>query len=259
MDLGYLQRRLDGRVKEGASAHKKAIEAMMAKMAHAGSLGSGRTLVLFEEISIDEIKKWFATASQFVFSATDSNGNDVAAELEAKVVELHNQMLEHLRQRQYNAGMNPELVRKQIEEIQAKLTECCHQLMDDFRHGISGSEKLKKDPLVSLVANQTNSPGAIQQIGSGTFSQSAMVQNNGPLIQAINAALNSPEFKALPEDERDAISDIADALKIEAAKATPDEGKLRRWGKRMVEMTEKVGMQVASSTIAQVLVKIFAG
>jgi hypothetical protein len=52
-----------------------------------------------------------------------------------------------------------------------------------------GSQRLKKDPVVSIVSNQTNSPGAVQQIGVGDFSQKAFVENHQPLVDAINKAL----------------------------------------------------------------------
>jgi hypothetical protein len=70
-------------------------------------------------------------------------------------------------------------------------------LLDDFQHGMMGSERLKKDPVVSIVSNQTNSPGSVQQIGVGDFSQNAFVQNHQPLVDAINKALASSEYAKL--------------------------------------------------------------
>jgi hypothetical protein len=112
---------------------------------------------------------------------------------------------------------------------------------------------------VNLVANQTNSPGAVQQLGVGDFSQSAMVQNYAPLVHAIDAAINSDEFKSLKPEQQVAFSDIADAIKDEAGKSSPDGSKLKRWGQRLLNFANEVGMKVAVSTIAQVLSKIFVG
>ena len=34
--------------------------------------------------------------------------------------------------------------------------------MRDFTHGMLGDERMKKDGVVNIINNQTNSPGAIQ-------------------------------------------------------------------------------------------------
>jgi hypothetical protein len=131
-------------------------------------------------------------------------------------------------------------------------------LVDDFRHGMMGSQRLKKDPVVSIVSNQNNSPGAVQQIGVGDkFSQQAFVQNHQPLIDAIEKALASSEFAKLQPEQKDGFKDVADTLLEEAAKPTPDAGKIRRWGTRLSEIALQVGMRVASEEIIHVIGKIF--
>ncbi|WP_092684693.1 tetratricopeptide repeat protein [Rhodopseudomonas pseudopalustris] len=77
------------------------------------------------------------------------------------------------------------------------------QLLDDFVHGMQGSERLKKDPVLNVIANQTNSPGATQQIGIGDkFTQSAFTQNHTELIAVIDRALESPEFAKLNTSQK---------------------------------------------------------
>jgi hypothetical protein len=120
-----------------------------------------------------------------------------------------------------------------------------------------GENRLKKDPVVSIVANQTGSPGAIQQVGVGDFSQSAFVQKHQPLIDAVNKALSSPEFAKLPAEQQDGFRDIADALLDEAKKPSPDPGKLKRWGSRLAELALQLGLQVASGEIIQIIGSIF--
>jgi hypothetical protein len=71
-----------------------------------------------------------------------------------------------------------------LDIMRHKLEDKHKRLTDDFVHGMQGSERLKKDPLVNVVNN--NSPGAIQQIGIGNFSQSAFLQNNTELVHAID-------------------------------------------------------------------------
>ena len=116
---------------------------------------------------------------------------------------------------------------------------------------------MKKDPLVDVVNN--NSPGAIQQVGIGNFSQSAFLQNGTELVKAIDEALASEEFKALGADTQAALQDTAEVLKGEAAKINPDPGKLKRWGERFVQMCNDVGIKLAGHVLALVLIKMFSG
>jgi hypothetical protein len=55
------------------------------------------------------------------------------------------------------------------------------------------------------------------------------------------------------------IAHVAEVLKAEASKTSPDPGKLKRWGDRFVQMCSDVGMKVAGTAIAQVLIKMFGG
>lgn len=95
------------------------------------------------------------------------------------------------------------------------------------------------------------------EIGLGTFSQTAFTQQQHQLVAAIDHALNSQEFAALTPEQQQGFQDIADVVKAEASSAKPDIGKLQRWGKTLVTFATDVGMKLASSTIAQILAKIF--
>jgi hypothetical protein len=131
------------------------------------------------------------------------------------------------------------------------------RLTDDFAHGMKGSERLKKDPVVSIVANQTGSPGAVQQIGVGDFSQSAFVENHQQLIDAITKALASPEFAKLHPDHKEGFKDVADTLLDEAKKPKPDPGKLKRWGARLSELSVQLGLEVAAAEIVELIGGMF--
>lgn len=50
-----------------------------------------------------------------------------------------------------------------------------------------------------------------------------------------------------------------DAVKLEAEKATPDVGKLKRWGDKFIKVSEDVGLKVVSGTIAGLLLKMYTG
>ncbi len=147
-----------------------------------------------------------------------------------------------------------------LDNIRIKLDRFNERGLDDFSHGMQGDERLKKDPLVSVINNQTNSPGAIQQVGIGdNFSQTAFTQNHHQLISAIDRALTSPEFARLESAQKDAFSDTAVVVRDEAAKPQPDVGKLKRWGGRLVDLAKDLGMSVATAELVELLNMIFGG
>jgi hypothetical protein len=78
-------------------------------------------------------------------------------------------------------------------------------------------------------------------------------------VQEIEKALASLEFAALKPEDKVSVQDIADVVKEEAAKPTPEPGKLKRWGDRLVKITEDVGLKVVSGTIAGILLKMYTG
>jgi hypothetical protein len=58
-------------------------------------------------------------------------------------------------------------------------------------------------------------------------------------------------------DQKDAFSDTAVVVKEEALKQTPDEGKLKRWGGRLIDLSKDIGMKVAAAEIVHLLGKMF--
>ena len=156
-------------------------------------------------------------------------------------------------------GLPPVDIDPYILRIGEELKVKSHHLLDDFSQGMLGDEKLKKDPSVSIVNTQTNSPGAVQQVGSGNFSQTAFTQQHQTLISEIDTALASQEFKSLDIEKQDEFRDIADFVKAEAAKDTPDQGKLKRLGAKLVELAKDTGMQTIAGSIGAILAKVFVG
>jgi hypothetical protein len=116
---------------------------------------------------------------------------------------------------------------------------------------------MKKDPIIGIINTQSNSPGAIQQVGVGEFSQSAFVQHHQQLVAAIDRALASPEFQQLQQAQREGFRDIADVVKGEATKPSPDPSKLKRWSERLLGMGREMGMRMAVSEIGQAIAHIF--
>jgi hypothetical protein len=254
--MAYLGRSLDNRLPDVYEAVAHQVNAMQAKHAAAGRLQSGATLVAFEDIATNLLKSTLADASKFAFELTGGHESDAQARLKLFSDRVQQMLMTEISEKADRLNLGT-VTAQHLEKVRGKLDRLRERALDDFSHGMQGSERLKKDPVVNAVINQSNSPGAVAQVGAGTFSQSAFTQQQHQLIQAIDQALNSPEFAALNPEQQQGFRDIADVVKAEASLAKPDTGKLQRWGKTLVSFATDVGLKLASSTIAQVLVKIF--
>jgi hypothetical protein len=71
--------------------------------------------------------------------------------------------------------------------------------------------------------------------------------------------LESPEFAKLNPGQQEAFGDIAAIVREEAAKESPDVGRLKRWGNRLAELSRDLGMNVTASGIVEVMKSIFGG
>lgn len=254
--MAYLGRSLDNRLPDVHEAVSREVNALQSKHAASGRLQSGATLIGFEEIATNLLKSTVADASKFTFEFTGGHEADALAYLKNFAGRVQQILMAEISEKADRLNLGA-VTAQHLEKVRGKLDRFREQALDDFLHGMQGSERLKRDAVVNAVINQSNSPGAVAQVGAGTFSQSAFTQQQHQLIEAIDQALNSPEFAALNPEQQQGFRDIADVVKAEASSANPDTGKLQRWGKTLVSFATDVGLKLASSTIAQVLVKIF--
>ena len=255
-DTAYLGRSLDNRLPDVYEAVTREVKALQNKHAAAGRLQSGATLIAFEDIAINLLKTTIADASKFTFEFTGGHEPEALVYLKNFAGRVQHTIMSEIAEKADRLGLG-DVTANHLHKVRTKLDRFREQALEDFSHGMQGSKRLKKDPVVNAVINQSNSPGAVAQVGAGTFSQTAFTQQQNQLIQAIDHAMNSPEFAALNSEQQQGFRDIADVVKAEASSAKPNTGKLQRWGKTLVTFAADVGMRVASSTIAQVLVKIF--
>ena len=254
--MAYLGRSLDNRLPGVCEAVMQQVNAVQAKHAAAGRLQSGATLIAFEEIATSLLRSTIAEASKFTFELTGGHEPEASSYLKNFAGRIQQIVMAEISEKADRLNLGAATA-QHLEKVRGKLDRFREQALDDFSHGMQGSERLKRDSVVSAVINQSNSPGAVAQVGAGTFSQSAFTQQQNQLIEAIDLAISSPEFAALNPEQQQGFRDIADVVKAEASSANPDTGKLQRWGKTLVSFATDVGLKLASSTIAQVLVKIF--
>jgi hypothetical protein len=230
----------------------------MARAAATGALGGGRTLLQFQEAALAIFTENANEAAQFVFNLTEANDGEVAKQLEYCMNRMVDMIVTDVGEGSSRTGISGNSPAVMTNKTRGLLVQRKTQLIDDFTHGMIGSSRLKKDPLVNVINSQTNSPGAMQQVGIGdNFSQSIFNQTHTELVSAIDRALGSQEFIQLGRDQKEAFADTALVVKEEAAKSQPDAGRLKRWGRRLVDLGEDLGMQVVTAEIVHLLAKMF--
>lgn len=255
-ELEYLGRNLNNRVYEVAEEAGVALTKVMAQASARGALASGGTILQFRQEALRIFTEKSNEAAQFTYSLTKSTELDVVRALSFCTKRMVEVIMEHVAERTGRLGIHGSM-NAETQQTRDLLAGKQERLIDDYSHGMMGSARLKKDPVISVVNNQMNSPGGVQQVGFGNFSQSAFTQQQNVLVRAIDDVLASQEYSRLGQTEKDAFKDIADAVKDEASKPKPDDGKLKRWGTRLVDLTKQLGMKVAEGTLTKVLTDIF--
>jgi hypothetical protein len=251
----YLGRTLNSRASDTALEISQIVREVMNRLASKGQTGA--SIKYIDREAIDLLTKKINEACQFSFSLMGNISPEVLQQVTYFAGRVEKIISDEVQPAAVRLGIRPDHAAQVNATFLDQLRSRKEQLLDDFSHGMQGSERLKKDPVVHAVINQSHSPGAVAQVGAGTFSQSAFTQQQRQLIEVIDQAINSAEFAALDPEKQQSFRNISDAVKAEASSAKPDTAKLQWWGKTLVAFASDVGMRVASSTIAQVLVKIF--
>jgi len=254
----YLLRGLEQRVADLKQSNGHGLEVIMRQAAAVGRLASGNTLQQFTDACLADFERAYLDAQQFAFNLTGNN--EAVQQVDECAQMMINAIMEDVTDRSKRLGFDGTIIPSQLNVIHHGLIDKRKRLTDDFQHGMRGSERLKKDSLVSVINTQTNSPGAVQQVGIGdNFSQNAFAKNHQELINAIDRALSSREFASLNPDQQEAFGDTAAVVREEAAKAEPDVSKLKRWGTRLGGLAKDLGMNVAAAEIVELLGSIFGG
>jgi hypothetical protein len=124
-------------------------------------------------------------------------------------------------------------------------------VVDDFRHGMIGEEKLKPDPVYNVVTNVTGSSHVVIQNAIGENNRQSVEQQS--LLAELDKLLASQEFKDLGEADRNAVEDMVDALRAEVTKADAKPEKVARWGERLIAVLKQFGLHVAAAGITHLL------
>jgi hypothetical protein len=255
----YVSRALDRLLEKARENAHAAISRIHRENAAAGRLESGITLIQSNDAILALMKTSIDEGILLVFNALEevtTDGIELLRQFSVALAKvLAAPVWESAKVDDPTAGFKL----KMAKELDVRLGEISAAAIDDFEHGMMRGARLKKEHVVSIVNNMINSPGGVQQAGVGEFSQTAFTDQSNHLIRAIDGLLASAEFQNLDEEKREAVADVANALKQEATNENPDAGRLKRWGLRLSALTKEFGLHVAAAGVWHALGIIFSG
>jgi hypothetical protein len=213
----------------------------------------GRTLLQIKEEYVRVVSEAVSKVARLAFDSTGSNEEAVFKTIQRGLFALRdgvsNDLADFFRKTPWASGVGDALGNDFLISTDRAISAG----LDDFSHGILEGVRLMKDPIVSVVSTVNNSPGAVVQTGLGNVQKVLSVNGRADVRSALTSFLSSKEVQALAPDDRQGLEDLADVLTAELEKASPDTSKLARWGKRLLEVAEKLGVAVAASGLGHLL------
>jgi hypothetical protein len=251
--MAYLARAFTRVCAEAVQSAQKQQQRVIAEAAKYGF--SGRVLLLIAE----EYERAVANAAcrmvRLAYSVTGSNAPPVCDAVERGLVELRDSCVSDLRGLfETHTSWAPPNARKEVtDRFLASMDAITTASLDDLRHGIEGGSRLTKDPVVSVISNITNSPGAVVQSGIGNVQHGVTSADTNNIRSGLTRFMNSTEVQVLPVEKKQSVADVAEVLASELDKPQPDAGKIARWGRRLIDVAERFGIDVAANGLSHVL------
>jgi hypothetical protein len=245
IDDEYLERGLSKFVEDGVRAAQVAVLKVESDENAKGTLRSSRAYIGYQEAVSGVFAQTFRSMSAFAFNYSGGSASSVQAldrAGDAFVAAATGVLAQKYDRGKAYVNMAPSL-----SEVTEALTKAKDRTVDDYKHGMIGEARLKRDPIVSVMNNMNNSPGAVQQTAVGDDNRQSVQQNANALLSAIDSLLSSDDFKSLESENKLAVTDLADTLRDEIRKPTPDAPKVRRWVERLGSLAAQAGMNVASA------------
>lgn len=244
-DEEYVVRRLADMTREGLTAAQAAHTTHMSR----GDSGNSRTHLFAQQAGNEAVRDAIERMARFTYEATQDHAANTASLLRNAARALADGYIGWLEEKR---GKSPfKSVLPSLLSLKNDLSRMVAAAADDFEHGIVGERRLAQDPVINIVNTISNSPNAVVQNAIGEKNRQSAEQ--AALLKAILELLSSREFKDLPEHHQVALKDVAEVLQAEITKPDADESKVARWGRRLIEMANNVGLQVAAAGIASVL------
>lgn len=249
-DNDYVRRRLERMAGEALLKAQIAVNAVQADATLKGALGNSRVYLFYDEAVGKVLEEALPRMAVTAFRASGGTSDAAAGQLESAGLKYVHDICDWLQKRYKNESAFG-VTGPPISALKNTLCEMVRNAVDDFHHGMAGEESLKQDPVVSIVTNITNSSGAVVQNAVGQNNQQSAQQQS--LLGALDKLVTSEEFKALDEQNRLALQDIADVLREEIRRPAADTPKVARWGRRLIGLAEQLGLHVAGAEIAKYL------
>ena len=179
-------------------------------------------------------------------------GNEAADTLSRALGEFRSALQKDLAAKLERARWAKNLSNTIMSEFQSRTDATIASLVDDTRHGMFLGSRFQRDPILSVITSVSNSPGAIVQAGQGNIQQNVSTRAE-EIRTGFRALASSAEVQALPGYQRQGLLDVADVIEAEIEKSSPDVGKLVRWGERLKEIAEQVGVGVVVKSILRMV------
>ena len=176
-----------------------------------GSIGNSRVYHDIHGSAKTTFEQALEEMAKFAFDYIGGTSEEAAQLLEHAGLKVKQEAINWFDQKHRNQGHASR--HDPVTKLETAFDEAVRHAVDDFRHGIAGDAKLKKDPFVSVVSNISNSPSAVVQTAVGDQNQQSMQQQSSEIRQAIDDMLASDEFKNLDETNRTVIQDTADVAR----------------------------------------------
>jgi hypothetical protein len=249
-DLDYIARRLARIAEDAVTDAQIAVTKITADAAGKGALGNSRVYILYDEAVGKELKKALRAMAFSAFNASGSTAESIAQLVKAAASEFVENVAGWL-QKKYKSTAAFGYTGPSVSTLKEQLNEMIDAVVDDFRHGMIGEEKLKPDPVYNVVTNVTGSSHVVIQNAIGENNRQSVEQQS--LLAELDKLLASREFKDLGEADRNAVEDMVDALRAEVTKADAKPEKVARWGERLIAVLKQFGLHVAAAGITHLL------
>jgi hypothetical protein len=250
----YLRRAFDRQRDEAITFVQQARERITREAAKTGTLQSGGMLSIVQKEYVRAVTEAGDKMARHGFELAGTTSDKVCDEVERGLRMIRDALSNDLRDFfQAQSGWSGQAPIMMLGNDFLNATDKrMSAVVDDLRHGMLGGTKLTKDPLVSVISTISNSPGAIAQTGIGNVQTATAVQTNR-IRDELQKFTASPGIQRLEPEAKQSILDVADVLGGELAKPTPDASKLARWGKRLLDIAERLGIAVAASGLSHAL------
>ena len=247
-----LSKRIDKLVEDSFEKVMSLTKQIDRKAAANGAYDSGGRLLerneavisAFRDLTIELAR--IVSARGIVGAERVSAVDEGAKRLVNRIVQHQLQEVEALGSRTSPGSRTPSLAKKMLTELEQKLNEDAETVASDLEHGWTWGQQIAPDPVVR--PNVTFGPNyGNQQVGVGDHVNQSMVVNPAlsDLVGLIDHILASKEFAALGENQRRDLEEAAEDIKEEAARPSPDQSRIQRWGERFIHRLKAAGLIVA--------------